>query len=108
LPVAPSERSATLFSVLTTNQKGTTAELAVALEAVKLGLGVYAPFGDERYDLIFDLRPRLVRVQCKWASRHDDVVVARLYSARRAREGLRRHFYSTDEIDAFAAYCLDG
>jgi hypothetical protein len=43
-----------------------------------------------------------------WASRHDDVVVARLYSARRAREGLRRHFYSTDEIDAFAAFCLDG
>ena len=93
--------------MLTTNQKGAVAELAVALEAVRLGIGVYVPFGDERCDLIFDLRPRLVRVQCKWASRNGDVVAARLYSARRAREGLRRHFYAPDEIDAFAAYCLD-
>ena len=107
LPVALSEGSAKLFSVLTTNQKGTAAELAVALEAVKLGIGVYVPFGDERYDLIFDLRPRLVRVQCKWANRYDDVVIVRLYSARRARDGLRRRLYSPDEVDAFAAYCLE-
>jgi hypothetical protein len=35
------------------------------------------------------------------------VIVVRLYSARRARDGLRRTFYSRDEIDAFAAYCDD-
>jgi hypothetical protein len=93
--------------MLTTNQKGAVAEAAVALEAVRLGIGVYRPLGDERYDLILDVRPRLIRVQCKWACRHDDVIVVRLYSARRAREGLRRTFYSRDEIDAFAAYCDD-
>jgi hypothetical protein len=93
--------------MLTTNQKGAIAEAAIAFEAVKLGIGVYVPIGDERYDLIFDLRPRLLRVQCKWANRYDDVVVVRLYSARRARDGLRRTFYSADEIDAFAAYCAD-
>ena len=96
-----------LFTVLTTNQKGAIAETAIAFEAVKLGIGVYAPFGDERYDLIFDLRPRLLRVQCKWASRYGDVVVVRLYSSRRARDGLRRKAYSPDEVDAFAAYCPD-
>jgi len=107
LVVAPSEADDSLFTVLTTNQKGTIAEAAIAFEAVKLGIGVYVPIGDERYDLIFDLRPRLLRVQCKWANRYDDVVVVRLYSARRARDGLRRTFYSADEIDAFAAYCAD-
>jgi hypothetical protein len=93
--------------VLTTNQKGAIAEAAIALEAAKLGIGVYRPLGDERYDLIFDVRPNLLRVQCKWASRYDDVIVVRLYSARRARKGLRRTLYSRDEIDAFAAYCDD-
>jgi hypothetical protein len=28
-----------------------------------------------RYDLIFDLRPRLLRVQCKWAPLKGDVIV---------------------------------
>jgi len=46
------------LSVLTTNQKGAIAEAAVAKEAIKLGIGVYAPYGDERCDFIFDLRPR--------------------------------------------------
>src|SRR5690349_9711778 len=51
-----------LLSVLTTNQKGAIAELTIARAAVELGVGVNAPYGDERCDLIFDLRPRLVRV----------------------------------------------
>jgi len=93
--------------MLTTNQKGAVAEAAVALEATRLGIGVYRPLSDERYDLIFDVRPKLLRVQCKWATRYDDVIIVRLYSARRARDGLRKTFYSRDEIDAFAAYCDD-
>jgi hypothetical protein len=91
--------------MLTTNQKGAVAEAAVAFEAAKLGIGVYRPQSDERYDLILDVRSQLIRVQCKWASRYGDVIVARLYSARRARTGLKRTFYSADEIDAFAVYC---
>jgi hypothetical protein len=107
LPVAPSAGHGTLFTVLTTNQKGAIAEMAISLEATKLGVGVYRPFGDERCDLIFDLHPRLVRVQCKWASRRGDVLIVPLYSARRTAEGLRRSYYTTDEIDAFAAYAPD-
>jgi PD-(D/E)XK endonuclease len=52
--------------MLTTNQKGFIAETAIALEAAKLGIGVYRPFTDERYDFVFDVRPKLLRVQCKW------------------------------------------
>ena len=90
--------------MLTTDQKGAIAELAIARNAAELEIGVWSAYTVERYDLIFDLRPRLVRVQCKWASRHGDVVVVPCYTNRRSREGLIRRFYSADEIDAYAAY----
>jgi PD-(D/E)XK endonuclease len=93
--------------MLTTNQKGAVAETAVTLEAMKLGIGVYRALADGRYDLIFDLNPRLVRVQVKWAGRCDVVIVARLYSARRTAVGLRRRLYQFEELDAFALYCPD-
>ena len=72
-----------------------------------LAIGVWAAYTVERYDLIFDLRPRLMRVQCKWASRYGDVMIVRCYSNRRNRDGLLRRLYSADQIDAFAAYCAD-
>jgi hypothetical protein len=93
--------------MLTTNQKGAIAETAIAHEAIKLGIGVYHSYADERFDFIFDLRPRLVRVQCKSAPREGDVIVARLYSARRTATGLVRRIYNAGEIDAFALYCPD-
>jgi hypothetical protein len=93
--------------VLTSDQKGAIAEAAIAHAALELGVGVAKPFGDERYDLIFDLRPLLVRVQCKWAVRRGEVIVVRCCGARRSADGIRRTFYSPDEIDAFAAYSPD-
>ena len=93
--------------MLTTNQKGAIAETAIAHEAVKLGIGVYRPLMDERADLVLDLRPRLIRVQCKWAAVYRGVVVVRFYTCRRTRTGMRKTVYSADEIDALAAYCGD-
>ena len=94
--------------MLTTDQKGAIAETAIAHEATKLGMDVYRPVAEGgRCDLIFDFEDRLWRVQCKWASRHGNVIIVRCYSARRAREGLRRRLYTADEIDAFAAYCAE-
>ena len=92
--------------MLTTDQKGAIAEVEIALAAVKLGIGVFKPLVEgERYDLIFDLRPRLVRVQCKWAPLCEGVVIVRCYSARRNRDGLLRRKYGKGEVDAYAAYC---
>jgi hypothetical protein len=94
--------------VLTTDQKGAVAELAVAHVAAELGVGVLKPLTDgERYDLIFDLRPKLVRVQCKWASLVDDVLIIRCRRCRRTREGLLHRSYTAHEIDAVAAYAGD-
>jgi hypothetical protein len=94
--------------VLTTDQKGSLAEAEVACAAMKLGIGVYRPLSDgERYDLIFDWDGRLVRVQCKWAPQHGDVIVVRCRRARRTRHGLLHRSYVPSEIDAFAAYCAE-
>ena len=93
--------------MLTTDQKGAIAEQAIALEAMRNGIGVFRPLGDERYDLIFDLGSRLMRIQCKWAARMGEVVVIRTRRARRGPEGLIYRYYEPDEIDAVAAYCPD-
>jgi hypothetical protein len=94
--------------MLTTDQKGAIAELGIAWHATRLGVDVYRPVAEGgRCDLIFDFQERLWRVQCKWASRYREVLIVRCYSARRAREGLRRRLYTADEIDAFAAYCAE-
>src|SRR5436190_9811138 len=91
--------------MLTTNQKGAIAEVAVIREAIDLGLGVWLLFADEPYDLILDLRPGLLRVQCKLAKRLRDVVYIRTGRCRRSREGLLHSCYGADEIDVVAAYC---
>ena len=93
--------------MLTPDQKGAIAESAILKAAVELGIGVFLPFGDERYDFVFDLRPGLVRVQCKWARRLGDVVAVRCYSSRRSSAGFVKRVYEYGEVDAFAAYCPD-
>jgi hypothetical protein len=94
--------------MLTSDQKGAVAETAIVHAAIKLGISVYTPVAEgRRYDMIFELGDRLMRVQCKWAPRHGDVIVVRCYSTRRNRDGLLRRLYSADEIDAFAVYCAE-
>lgn len=89
-----------------THQRGAIAEAEIALAAIKIGIGVFRPAYDgERYDLIFDFRPKLARVQCKAATRYDDIIIVRCRSGRRTREGILMRAYTCAEIDAFAAYC---
>src|SRR3954465_2899497 len=106
LGLLPSETRTSVRVVLTTNQKGAIAEAAIACAATKLGFGVLKPLADgERYDLVLDLRPRLVRVQCKWAVKRGGVVEVRTGTNRRGPDGFIRTTYCADEIDAIAAYC---
>ena len=89
------------------NHKGNVAEAAIAAEAIRLGIDVIKPLVEHtRYDLIFDLRPRLVRVQCKWAPLKDGVINVRLVSSRYTSGGQQiRTPYSADDVDAVAVYC---
>ena len=91
--------------MLTTDQKGALAEQAIAFEAMRHGAGVLRPLGDERYDLVLDLRPQLLRVQCKWAVRRGDVIVIMCRTNRRGPNGFILRQYDEGEIDAIAAYC---
>jgi hypothetical protein len=94
---------------LTSSQKGGVAELKIAAEAAELGIDVYRPAIDgARCDLIFDTGPRLLRVQCKWATRTGDVIVIPLRTSRHSpSRGYVVTTYSADEIDEFAAYCRE-
>jgi PD-(D/E)XK endonuclease len=53
---------------LTPSQKGAVAEAAITAAAIQLGLVVLRPLSEGgRYDLMIDLDPALLRVQCKLA-----------------------------------------
>ena len=93
---------------MTTDQKGAIAEACIVAAALKLGVEVYRPVAEGgRYDLIFDMRPELLRVQCKWVTLRKGVMTVFCLSSRRAPEGFRRRTYSAEEVDAIAAYCME-
>jgi prevent-host-death family protein len=92
--------------VHSTNRKGNLAEAEIATAAIRLGVGVLKPLVEHgRYDLVFDLESRLLRVQCKWAPKRGDVVVVNLAGFRYTSGGHVRTVYESSEVDAVAAYC---
>ena len=94
--------------MLTTDQKGNIAELAIARAAIERGVDVYGPVGEgSRYDLLFDVDRALWRVQCKWTPIYRNVIGLHCYSSRRNGAGPRRRLYAVGELDPYAAYCPD-
>jgi hypothetical protein len=91
---------------LTPTAKGAIAELAIASAATQQGIVVSRPMTEGvRYDLIFDIRGDLLRVQCKWANFRNGVVVVVPRTNRTTPSGYVRGTYSAVEIDVIAAYC---
>jgi hypothetical protein len=90
---------------LTPSQKGAAAEAAITAALIQLGLVVLRPLCEgSRYDLIVDLEPQLLRVQCKLARRIRGVIAVRAETSRFTPNGYVRKPYSPAEIDAIAAY----
>ena len=74
---------------LTPSQKGAAAEAAIAATAIQLGLTVLRPLCEgRRYDLVIDLEPELLRVQCKLAQRLAGVLAVRLNTNRYTPAGI--------------------
>ena len=93
---------------LDSNGKGAVAEAEIAAAAVRLGFQVARPMPDgQRYDLLIDTGERILRVQCKWAPRVKDVLYIRPRTSRHTPRGYVWTVYSSDEIDAVAAYSPD-
>ena len=96
--------------MLNSNDKGNIAEAAIALEAIKLGIDVLKPVSEHgRYDLLFDLGQRVMRVQCKWwaLDRAAGVICVRVGGSRHTPAGYVRTTYSTEEVDAIAVYSAE-
>jgi hypothetical protein len=91
---------------LTPTEKGAIAEAKIYAAAVEAGIVVARPLTEgRRYDLIFDLGSKPLRVQCKWAPRRGDVVVVRGGTCRYTPSGYVRTTYGVSEVDGIAAYC---
>ena len=89
-----------------TTMKGAIAETAITARAVELGIVVLKPLVEgRRYDLVFDTRDRLLRVQCKYGRRRGAVIIVRLDSCRATPNGYVRRCYDDSEIDGVAVYC---
>jgi PD-(D/E)XK endonuclease len=90
---------------LTPSQKGAAAEAAITSAVIQLGLTVLRPLCEgRRYDLIVDLEPTLLRVQCKLARRRGGVLVVGLQTSRHTPGGYVFTSYPATEIDAVVAF----
>ena len=90
---------------LTPSQKGAVAEAGITSMVIQLGLTVLRPLCDgRRYDLVVDLEPELLRVQCKLARSLPGVLSVQLRTCRHTPGGYVQTKYSAAEVDAIAAY----
>ena len=81
------------------------AEAAITAAAIQLGLTVLRPLCEgRRYDLVIDLQPELLRVQCKLARRVKGVLSVCLETNRYTPAGYVSTSYNAAEIDAVATY----
>ena len=89
---------------LTPSQKGAAAEAAVTAAVIELGFTVLRPLCEgQRYDLVVDLRPQLLRLQCKLARLVDGVVWFDSHESL-TPSGYVSTSYGPDEIDAVAVF----
>jgi prevent-host-death family protein len=80
--------------------------MAIALEAVELGVEVFKPLSEHsRSDLVFGIGGRLYRVQCKSARLSGDVLQINLVSSWHTPNGYVRNRYLPHEVDLVAAHC---
>ena len=92
--------------VMNPNLRGTIGEMAIALEAVRLGMDVFKPLSEHsRCDLVFGIDARLYRVQCKSARRNGEVLDVNLVSSWHTPNGYVRNKYEAYEVDLVAAHC---
>src|SRR3954462_10251641 len=92
--------------MLTPSDKGAIAETAITAAAVQLGVFVWLPVQEGgRYDLIFGIEDRLLRIQCKWGRVAGDVIVAQVRTSRLTQRGYIKTTYSEEEVDAVGVYC---
>ena len=91
-----------------TNTKGIITELEVLSYVIKKGYSVSIPYGDkDRYDQIWDIQGKLLKIQIKtahWKDDKHDAFVFKTRSGYSNRQGYNQRFYTKNEIDYFATF----
>ncbi len=93
-----------------TKIKGDVAEQAAVLEALKRGWGVLKPVGDRLpYDLVFDVRGTLVKIQvkCAWFDQARQNYVVDNRRTKTNRRMMLREAYTTSDFDFALVYIQD-
>lgn len=91
-------------------QKGNITELEVLTYITKLGYQVSIPFGDrERYDQIWDIKGKLLKIQVKTSRLSDDssYIVFSCRSNTKVQGKTVHSRYTKNEIDYFATFWDD-
>ena len=91
-------------------QKGNITELEVLTYVTKKGYQVSIPFGDrERYDQIWDINGKLIKVQVKTSRLTDDSssIIFSCRSNTKVQGKIMHSRYTKDEIDYFATFWND-
>ena len=91
-----------------TNTKGILTELKVLQYVIEKGYSVSIPYGDrDRYDQIWDIDGKLLRVQVKTSSWYNEEKTAFSFKTRsgymKAHKNIEKK-YSKEEIDYFATF----
>lgn len=87
---------------MNTNQVGKITELEILTYITKLGYSVSLPYGDkDRYDQIWDINGKLLRIQIKTSRWKNDDHKAIIFNTRSTYRN-QQHRYSKEEIDYFA------
>ncbi len=93
---------------MNTNTIGKITELKILTYITELGYSVSIPFGDkDRYDQIWDINGKLLRVQIKtsrWKNEQQKAIVFNCKTSYMCSSGVKRHIYTKDDIDFFATY----
>ena len=93
---------------MNSNQIGKITELEVLSYVIKKGYSVSIPFGDkDRYDQIWDINGKLLKIQVKTARLLDDTNNGIIFNCRTTysrNTGSKTHKYTSDEIDYFATF----
>lgn len=94
---------------LSSQFKGTITEIQVAVHLLKLGYVVSQPLvQDTRYDLIVDVKHKLIRLQVKTARKNSkNTGNSIIFNCRSTTNNVReckQRYYSSDDVDFFATY----
>jgi PD-(D/E)XK endonuclease len=98
--------SEAVHSALNLKAKGDLAELRVAVDLRRRGLGVALPFGEDNdFDLILIRPDRLERVQVKYTQSNGRVITVRCHSHPLTNGKVRKtKRYTAETIDTLAVY----